>query len=353
MSEQTKNQDCTKRLIDFANRLALKRPDLSILRSHPREEYSVLTESLEYLLKERDTQRKLILPDLCAFRNSAIGIFSDYSGEGSGNYYTYSVLVCGYGFIGPFNERMKVVREKYQLGDKEIAFKDFGMGRLRASIPDFLVAADTLPGFLCTVAVDKRISTLFGPLDRSTPKRLALLLEENGLGGRKPREVEKLLRIVHITAFLTALLAADRQKIFWMSDNDSICANPEQHRSMLALFERVLSIYARPGVSFPVLGGALPFQPRSVEMNDLLSLPDVVAGSIAQYLSKSDTERKEEIVVKEGAETVLCFLAGDGVGLKKATFIIRLNAGGFIERGAVEFSLVDPTANAMFIPIYD
>jgi len=52
-----------------------------------------------------------------------------------------------------------------------------------------------------------------------------------------------------------------------------------QHHSMLTLFERVLSIYARPGVNFPLLGGALPFQPRCV---DLLSIADVYGGSVAQ-----------------------------------------------------------------------
>jgi hypothetical protein len=46
------------RLTEFANRLALKRPDLDLLRGHPREEYPVLTESLEHLLKERNAQRK-------------------------------------------------------------------------------------------------------------------------------------------------------------------------------------------------------------------------------------------------------------------------------------------------------
>jgi hypothetical protein len=35
-------------------------------------------------------------------------------------------------------------------------------------------------------------------------------------------------------------------------------------------------------------------------MNDLLSLADVVAGSVAQFLTKSDTESPEELVVKRG-----------------------------------------------------
>jgi hypothetical protein len=181
---------------------------------------------------------------------------------------------------------------------------------------------------------------------------LVRVLEGIGLGGRKPRETEKLLRIVHMVAYLVALLGADGRKIFWMSDDDAICANPKQHRSMMAVLERVLGIYARPGMTYPLLGGALPFKPRAVEMNDLLSLPDVVAGAITQYLTKSETERQQDIVLKSGAETVLSFLAGDGVGLKKAVFLIRLNRERAIEFATMNFSLVNATQQT-FIPIFD
>ena len=224
------------RLTEFANQLALKRPDLRLLRGHPREEFPVITESLEYLLKERDAQRKLVLPNLAAFNNDAVGIFSDYSGENSGSYMTYTVLVCGYNFISAYSEKMRRIRERYGLGEKEIGFKSFGMGQVQASLSDFLAAADTLPGFLCTMAIDKRIATVFGPHNKPQHERLAQALDGIGLGGRKPYVVEKLLRIVHMSAFLTTLLAHNGQKIFWMSDHDSICANPEQHHSMMGFF---------------------------------------------------------------------------------------------------------------------
>jgi hypothetical protein len=123
---------------------------------------------------------------------------------------------------------------------------------------------------------------------------LAKILEDVGLGGRGSREVEKLLRIVHMVAYLIALLGVDGQKILWMSDHDATCANPKQHESMMAVLQRVLAIYSRPGVTYPLLGGALPFKPRSVEMNDLLSLSDVVAGSICTvpHEERDGTERR-------------------------------------------------------------
>lgn len=351
---QEQNREYTERLIEFANRLVLKRPDLNLLGNHPRNEYPIITQNLEALLQERHAKGKLLLPNLSAFQNQALGIFSDYSGEGSGTYYTYSVLVCGYGFTSSFSEKMKLVRKNFRLGDKEIAFKDFGMGQVRASLPDYLAAANELPGFLCTLAVDKRIATLFGPHDDpSSLQKIADLLANNRLGGRKPREAEKLLRVVHMAAFMAALLGTDGQKIFWMTDNDAICANPDQHQSMMALFDRVLPIYTRSGVNFPLLGGALPFQPKSVEMNDLLSIADVVAGSVAQYLTKSDTEPQEMITLKEGAEKVFAFLGREDIGLKKATFLIRLNSKGELERGDIDIALRNPLADAMLVPIFD
>jgi hypothetical protein len=354
MSDQVHTEEYYKKLTEHANKLALKKPDLNLLRNHPTGEYPIMAQALETLLQERNAKRLLVLPNLTAFSNDTIGVFSDYSGEDhSARYLTYSVLVCGYRYTGAFSERMRGVRETYKLGDKEIAFKDFGMGQIQASLGDYLDAANWLPGFLCTMAVDKRIATLFGALnDPSVPDMLVKILEDVRLGGREPREVEKLLRIVHMVAYLIALLGVDGQKILWMSDHDAICANPKQHESMMAVLQWVLAIYSRPGVTYPLLGGALSFKPRSIEMNDLLSLSDVVAGSIAQYLTKSVTERKEDIILKPGAEKVVTFLAGDGVGLKKAVFLIRLNTEGNIEFATMNFSLVNPPVRT-FVPIYD
>jgi hypothetical protein len=53
------------------------------------------------------------------------------------------------------------------------------------------------------------------------------------------------------------------------------------------------------------------------------------------------------------AEKVLSSLAGDGIGLKKATFLLSLNAQGDLERGQVHVSLANQPSDAMFIPIFE
>lgn len=333
-----------RRRAELLDKLVLTDPHINILQNHPKEQYPFLVQTLEILLRQRVEAGKLVLPNLSAFSNQSLGIFSDYSGEGSGNWMTYSILVCGYGYTSVFADKVNHVRQKYSLRDKEIAFKDFGYGPLRAALPDYLAAASELPGFLCTVAVDKRITTLFGaPDDKTALKRLAQLLADHGVGHWKARESEKLLRVIHMSAYLVALLGADGQKIFWMTDNDAICSNEVQHNGMLGVFDNVLRIYTRPGIDFPLIGGALPFGERSIMMNDLLSLPDVVAGSVAQYLTKLDSEAPATITLKDGANDVFAFLATDGPALRKATFVITLDAEGKLATGPMDIALRLPS----------
>lgn len=118
MSDQPHPEEYYKKLAEHANKLALKKPDLNLLRNHPTGEYSIMAQALETLLQERDAKRLLVLPNLTAFSNDALGVFSDYSGEDhSARYLTYSVLVCGYRYTGAFSHRMKGVRETYKLCD--------------------------------------------------------------------------------------------------------------------------------------------------------------------------------------------------------------------------------------------
>jgi hypothetical protein len=101
---------------------------------------------------------------------------------------------------------MKRIRARFGLGEKEFAFKDFRMAAMRNALPAYLDALNGyVPGLLFTVLVDARVVSLFGPQDNSTGKALSAVLKEKGFGSLKPRVAEKMLRVVHTSAFLTAL----------------------------------------------------------------------------------------------------------------------------------------------------
>jgi hypothetical protein len=91
------SKELQRKRAEYLDKLILKSPDLNLLQKHPKHQYPYFIQLLESLLQQKDTQGSLTLPNLAAFSNGSLGIFSDYSGEGagSGNYLTYSVLVCG------------------------------------------------------------------------------------------------------------------------------------------------------------------------------------------------------------------------------------------------------------------
>lgn len=326
--------------MQLPNQIIWTNPDINMLRRNPENEYPTLTQILQGQLRLRQAQGKLVLPDLRAFKNNAVAVFSDYGGESSGQFHTYSALVCGYSYTGVFNKAMTQVRAKEKLYHKEIAYKDLGMGQIQRSLPKYLSAMDGLPGFLCTVAVDKRIRTLFGPLEADARVKLSRILANEGLGMWKPDVAEKLLRIVHLTAFLVSLLAHDGQKIFWMTDNDAICPTEAAHKTLLQIFDRILAIYTRFGCTFPIVGGARPFQPRDVATLDLLSIADMVAGAIEPCIPIDGAHADPNIKIKLGADKVLRWLSNDGPGLKKWTVVIRLAANGTLEGSCIDLQPV-------------
>ena len=350
-SDMTKprTKDALAGLRELANKLVWKNPDFNLLHSHPIEDYPLIARVLQEQLLKAHNRGRLTLPDLSAFDNSSVAVFSDYAGESSGNYYTYSILVCGWNYIGAFTQRMSEIRRIHALEEKEISFKDFRMGQLRRALPDYLTALNNLlPGFLCTLVIDKKIGTLFGP----DGYKLAEMLRTEGVGEWKPVVTEKLLRITHMAGFLTTLLARNGQKVFWMTDNDAVCANEQQHMGALSMFERATRIYRRPNQEFPTIGGATPFEPKSLDTLDILSACDVTASSLEHYLTRKDQLPEADLLVKGGVDSVLPWLATDGIGLKKMALILNQRPDGQIEYGTLDFTPVSQPADLTLIPIY-
>ncbi|WKA29781.1 hypothetical protein [Bradyrhizobium roseum] len=339
-------------LIANARQLILHNPGLNMLRPEHEGQYSPLVVAIEAELKKRDAAGLLLLPDLSALANSTVGIFSDYGGEhSSSSYLTYSFLICAWGSLDTFRMKMKELRSECGLGDKEIEFKDFGMGVVRNALLPYLdVLNGYVPGLLFTVVVHKRIVSLFGPQGRSTGNALVKRLEEQGFGKLKPQVAEKALRVVHTAAFLTALLGHERQKIFWMSDHDAICPDLKAHNRLLALFHNVLNLYTSR--QFGLIGGALPFSERSTDYLDLLSAADIVAGSVGQYFTDRDKVGERNASVKEGAEKILVWLGHDGLALKKLCIQLCLDEDGKIRFGAIEFEPKRTRDTITFLPVH-
>lgn len=155
--------------------------------------------------------------------------------------------------------------------------------------------------------------------------------------------------MVHTAAFLLALLGHQGQKIFWMTDHDTIGETPEKHLKLLGVLNGVLPLYTTKAFGF--LGGARPFQPKAFEYLDLLSVADVAAGAVAQCLSSIDAVGHDKAQIKEGGDHVLRWVCHDSVTLKKFCMIVKYDAKGEIVYGPVNFEARTPITDEVFIPM--
>ena len=335
-------------LIGKARELILHDANLDVLRPTPEGTYAAFVYRIEADLKRRNAEGKLLLPDLSALGNRTVGIFSDYAGEGA--YLTYSFLICAYNTLPTFFAQMKEIRSRYGLGDKEIAFKDFGMGQLQRALPAYLDALNGyVPGFLLTLVIDKKVPSVFGPGDKSHRTQMLHQLRDFGFTNLKPRTAERMLRVVHTAAYLTALLGHEGQHVFWMTDHDEIAANEEMYSQLLRLLQNVLGLYSAK--QFDRGGGALPFAERDTGHLDLLSSADITAGALAQYFTARDAVGELEARIKEGADKVLVWLGHDGLALKKLCLLMRLGTDGTLVSGPIDFIPKTVREDVTFLPI--
>ena len=317
-------------VVSYANALVWKDPSFDVLHQEFEENYPYWVSPLIKGLRTLHERHELLLPDLRAFGNRTVALFSDYGGEHKeSRYHTYSFLVTGLDLAVSFQQKMADIRQQYGLYESEIAYKRFREGRMRAALPDYLKALNNLlPGLLFTLVVDKEIKSLFGVETKDDREAVREHLRTAGFGSKKPDVIEKTLRITHMAAFLTGLLAHDGQKIFWMTDNDPISEGERGASETLSLFARAVEIYMREGVSFDLVGGGTAFVERHTDTLDLLSAADIVCGALSDYLTKRESVAECDIKVKEGSDRVLQWMPLNGVGLGKLVIMMRPDHGG-------------------------
>lgn len=353
MNNSTKNEhEKLAELHELAKMYTIMPNEISVLRS--RSEIPPIIKELEKKLNALAVSKSLLLPNL-ETSNETIAIFSDYGGETKKSHYrVFSFLICAYNALGVFKDVQKQLREQYKLNDpfKEFSFKTLGYGPMDSALPEYLLNINNLvPGVVISVVVEKGNFCLWGSNKKMAQKEMVKLLKDNGFGEWKGEVAEKLATVVHLVSYFVALFAKDGQKIFWQSDNDAIMANDEKKANAGRLLASVLGRYT--SAKFETIGYATSFDRNidSAMFLDLLSLPDLVAGSIEHYLTRQ-RGMKEELTVKDGANELLVWHSYQGVVLKKYAFIFR--AGETMDQmlaGTLMFKSIEAPSNVYFVDI--
>lgn len=231
------------------------------------------------------------LPDFSG--DKKIAVMSDYGGEHDrASYRTYSFLFLSMDKIGPFEKKMEELRQNYDIFDpySEFKYKDLRYGPRARALPAFLDLVDKyIHGAIVTVAIDKKIGSVFGVSAREAHGTIVRQLDEGGFGKWPDKVAEKAMRVLHILAAFTAAMTYDNQRFLWYSDLDQINEDAEERSfsDIQKIFGHVCSMYMTH--HFEIYGFGKSFNKKSY-LDDLLSVADFSAGILQDILVGDDTK---------------------------------------------------------------
>jgi len=295
--------------------------------------------SFAHLLANAISQIKE-LPDFSD--DSKIAVVSDFGGEHKGaRFHTYSFLLMAYNKVGPFEDKIRSLRDKYGLFKpySEFAFKDLTFGPRSRALPEFLHLVDNfIHGVLVTVAIDKRIGTVFGSSTKEAHAVLQQQLSAMELGQWKGIAAEKLLRVCHAIGIFTALTTQDKQRLLWYCDLDAINEDGRDRgfEHTQGVFLRVLRMYCDH--DFEILGFAKSFEGKS-HLDDLLSIPDFAAGVVQDLLQAHHTG-VDAITGGREKEALIRWIATEARFLMKVVIQVSKLPNGELGSGLVHLSPV-------------
>jgi hypothetical protein len=162
---------------------------------------------------------------------SDIIVVSDYGGEHQqAGFHAYGFLIFDWQSSNKWWVQSSAVRGRFLAArDEEMAYKKLSNGNPERSaakssaLRPLLEAANELNGIALTFLVSRRVESV---LEKGGIQHLQTICDN--LCVWRPATVEKLYRIEVFLAFLLAGLCLPEQRIYWLTDDDEIVANPDR-----------------------------------------------------------------------------------------------------------------------------
>jgi hypothetical protein len=215
------------------------------------------------------------------FKSKHFFVFSDYGGSHkSATHLTYSYLFFE-DLPSIWLREVAILRRSTLTDGRRISFKRMNDGERQRAIVPFLQAADSLPGHLVTIAVDKRKRQL-----ATGANSLQLWRRLHGLNGKwNSKSFEDMARKCLFFAVLTSVFGRPRSNISWITDQDEFVANEHRLDDAQNFAARILAQYIPEKSGIFAMNHAAIDAP-DLQYEDLCSVPDLAAGMTADICSE-------------------------------------------------------------------
>jgi hypothetical protein len=249
------------------------------VRNHPGGFLTGLSENMVKM----EEQRSDWLTDIRS--GTELLIASDYAGDRHA-YQSLSFLLLSLPGNEKWDSARADFRRKWLTDSRRIEYKGLKKNSHELeALPAFLDAADSIHGVSITFLLNKNIQSVIADNARAYLKNC---LSE--FSGWKIEPFEKLFRITHFIAFLIAGLSRPSQNVWWLTDEDEIAANQQRFETATRFLAGVSkgflthhlgSLHCRTDACDDGTGDA----------KDLTSIPDLVAGALAEAWNKSAQDK--------------------------------------------------------------
>lgn len=212
-----------------------------------------------------------LLPDIR--QGSTIFIGSDYGGQHSfAQFESLSFLLADLERCDSWEQQRRHLRRRFLSDGRRFSYKALGDRIRKRALFPFLSAANSIPGIVVTILIDKQIESLFqkeGKLKTSVSELAEYSHWDSGV-------FEKLMRVAHWCSFFLAGLSRPHQDVLWFTDEDAIVANEERLREFVEIFTKVSSHYL-PHTLRHLRIGTAKSDTGARDIEDLIAVTDLTA----------------------------------------------------------------------------
>lgn len=204
-------------------------------------------------------------------------ILSDYGGSHTGSRFeTYSFLFTQPSALPEWNAFRLYIREKFRFEKGRMAYKKLNNRECSEACYPWLTAADQLKGILITFAIERSLGSLFNQAELAALRQVRPDLADS------PRKtIERTYRVCHFLAVVLSGLSSASQEVVWITDQDAIAANERLQSSLKETLQNVVQMYL--GERLATLHcETTAFDDGTMQVEDLASIPDLVAGAISE-----------------------------------------------------------------------
>lgn len=183
-------------------------------------------------------------------RGRTLLLVADFGGHHEKQHFdTYTFLILDLAKNQDWLAQQRQFRDAILPNRRRMSFKALNDGMRRQALVPFMQAAAGIEGYLAQFAISKAGGSFFtGPAEDEVGAEL--------LKRWKPNVQERLLRVLHLSAFLLSGLSSPGQDVLWIIDEDDIAA--------------ICELAYRPNSTFPACHGLLffPFPPSHSLQHD-------------------------------------------------------------------------------------